>query len=243
VSVVHASASTFALSRTVRSEPHVVQRARMLLRRVRRTKRAATGGQPLAIVAWPAPSTTTVSKGSAVPGMSGGATRKRTSVQNGGAMAAAGAAAARTAAVIHTAKHASAVAPLTVSGPTCAGHRAIEAGRPGSGLLRTAVGSKVANPAPPPGLGSSTPGVDASVHRVVPQVAASNPRKSVGCYSGQIGKHVPGPPTVLEQVAGVGATQAKPGGHEPSKEQAPVGATFVLTQTWATSPQWMPVQN
>src|SRR5215475_1065620 len=62
-------------------------------------------------------------------------------------------------------------------------------------------------------------------------------------HSGQMGKHVPGPPTPLEHVGGVGATQAKPVGHPLSKEQAPTGGTLVSTQTWSMVPQWMPVQN
>src|SRR5438445_3708219 len=102
ISDVHDASSTFALNRTFRSVPHAAQRARRMLRPPRRRMRAWTGGQPLAIVAIPSASTTIASSGRTVSGTRGGATRKRTPGQGGGASALASAGAATSARVSST---------------------------------------------------------------------------------------------------------------------------------------------
>jgi hypothetical protein len=96
--------STFTVSRTLRSGPHVVQRARMVRIVPRRLVRGSTSAQPLSMLTRPASSTMTASNGSATPGTSGCSTRNRLPGHAGGSTAApAGAAAATNAMASHMA--------------------------------------------------------------------------------------------------------------------------------------------
>jgi hypothetical protein len=120
VSIVHDGSSTLAVSRTLVRPPHAVQRARTVSAPARWATAAWAGGQPLAIETSPAPSITTASNGSAVPGTSAGSTRKRTPGQGGSAAAGAGAAAARSTSANDMAKRLASGGLSTRAGRRCA---------------------------------------------------------------------------------------------------------------------------
>lgn len=116
--------STTACRRTPRRAPHASHRAYSTLRAPRRRTRAASGGQPLAIVARPSASMAIASKARSVPGTRAGATRKRMPGQGGAGAAVAGADAATSARAASMRHRPMVVEVSTAVAPGCRGAEA-----------------------------------------------------------------------------------------------------------------------